>query len=274
MRPRPLRPRSAWLRVACCGLLALACGEEDGPLDEATSNGGGDGLVQGVTSDGGAGGASAQGGSAGAGSSGTGGANEGSGGSSSTGGTSSIGGSDQGLGGSAGSVSTLPAGGETGIFVGMTAAHNLARQDEMQDPPLPDLTWSEEIANFAQDYADELATQCGTLVHRDQNRYGENLATFGTTAASNFYTPEQAVDSWASEKACWDYGTIRGTETCNETCFRDLNATGCGHYTQIVWRDTRQVGCGYSTCQDGIYNMEIWVCNYDPPGNYIGEAPY
>jgi len=40
-----------------------------------------------------------------------------------------------------------------------------------------------------------------------QDRYGENLATFGTTAASNFYTPEQAVDSWMSEKACWDYGT-------------------------------------------------------------------
>jgi len=98
--------------------------------------------------------------------------------------------------------------------------------------------------------------------------------SFGTTAASNFYTPEQAVDSWVSEKACWDYGTIRGTETCNQTCTDQLSASGCGHYTQIIWRDTRRVGCGYSTCQSGAFNFEIWVCNYDPPGNYIGEAPY
>lgn len=271
-----MRSRAAWLCVACCGLLGLACVEEDEPLDDTASTGGSDGLVQGVTTDAGAGGGTAQGGSTGSGTSATGGVSEGSGGSSLvTGGSSSTGGSGQGLGGGAGSTSTLPTEtGETGVFIGMTAAHNEARQDEMQDPPLPDLTWSEELAEFAQEWADELSTQCGTLMHRDQQRYGENLATFGTTAASNFYTPEEAVDSWVSEKACWDYGTIRGTETCNQTCTDDLNSTGCGHYTQIIWRDTRQVGCGYSTCQSGNFNMEIWVCNYDPPGNYIGEAPY
>jgi len=259
--------------VACCGWLALACAEEDEPLDETASTGGSAGVVQGVTSDAGAGGSAAQGGSTGSGTSGTGGTSEGNGGSSLvTGGSSSTGGSGQGLGGSAGSMSTLPAEGETGVFVGMTAAHNEARQAEMQD--LPDLTWSDEIAEFAQEWADELATQCGTLMHRDQDQYGENLATQGTTAASGFYPPEEAVENWVSEKACWSYGTIRGTETCNQTCTDDLNSTGCGHYTQVVWSDTRRVGCGYSTCQSGNFNFEIWVCNYDPPGNYIGEAPY
>jgi uncharacterized protein YkwD len=280
VRPRALRPGSAWLGAACWVpvLLALACGgEEDAPLADAASTGGGNNVAQGITTQAGSGGGTAQEGSASSGASGSAGASsEGIGGTSSTGGSSSTVGSDQGAGGSAGSGTSLPAAGdgETGVFVGMTAAHNLARQEEMQDPPLPDLTWSQEIADFAQEYADQLTTQCGTLVHRTQNRYGENLATFGTTAASNFYTPEEAVDGWVSEKACWDYGTIRGTETCDQTCADGLNSTGCGHYTQVIWRDTKRVGCGYSTCQNGNFNMEIWVCNYDPPGNYIGEAPY
>ena len=249
-------------------LLAVACGEDD-PLDADSSIGGGN-VGQGTISNAGSGGGMSQAGSS---SGGTGGASEGSGGSSVAGGSSSTGGSGQGTGGGAGGA--LPAeGGETGVFVGMTAAHNLARQQEMQDPPLPDLTWSEEIAEFSQQWADELATQCGTLMHRDQQRYGENLATQGTTAASGFYPPEEAVENWVSEKACWDYGTIRGTETCDQACTDALHSTGCGHYTQVIWRDTRQVGCGYSTCQAGAFNYEIWVCNYDPPGNYIGEAPY
>jgi len=44
----------------------------------------------------------------------------------------------------------------------------------------------------------------------------------------------------------------------------------CGHYTQIVWRDTKQVGCGVA--RDN--RREIWVCNYDPPGNWVGHRPY
>jgi pathogenesis-related protein 1 len=44
----------------------------------------------------------------------------------------------------------------------------------------------------------------------------------------------------------------------------------CGHYTQIVWRDTTSVGCAAQSCPQG----EIWVCDYSPPGNYVGQHPY
>ena len=44
----------------------------------------------------------------------------------------------------------------------------------------------------------------------------------------------------------------------------------CGHYTQVVWKNTKLVGCGIASCG----NSEIWVCNYSPPGNYVGERPY
>jgi pathogenesis-related protein 1 len=82
------------------------------------------------------------------------------------------------------------------------------------------------------------------------------------------------VAGWVAEEACWDFGTIRGSERCDADCAQSLNSNGCGHYTQVVWRNTQRVGCGYSTCQSQGYTFEIWVCNYDPPGNFIGQTPY
>ncbi len=35
-----------------------------------------------------------------------------------------------------------------------------------------------------------------------------------------------------------------------------------GHFTQLVWKDTTRIGCGYNFgC-----SMKTYVCNYDPPG--------
>jgi len=164
--------------------------------------------------------------------------------------------------------------GETGIFVGMTAAHNAARARLGLDEALPDLQWSTDLAAVAQDWSDNLTSECGTIEHRMPNSYGENIAMRGSTRLTQPFSPEEAVDGWDAEVACWDYGTINGTERCDAQCASGLNSNGCGHYTQLVWRNTRRVGCGYSTCQSGQFTYEIWVCNYDPPGNYIGQTPY
>jgi len=81
---------------------------------------------------------------------------------------------------------------------------------------------------------------------------GENL--FGGSVAS----PKLALDIWAGEAKDYDYASGR----CSGVC---------GHYTQVVWRDSTELGCGAATCENG---MELWVCNYNPPGNYRGEKPY
>ncbi|HEU4579671.1 MAG TPA: CAP domain-containing protein [Polyangiaceae bacterium] len=191
--------------------------------------------------------------------------------------------SDGGNGGLDGDLPAAP--GETGIFVGMTAAHNAVRQGLDLDPPLPDLTWNQDLSDFAQQWADTLAnsTNCGTIFHRDQRMYGENIAFAGIKGAGTImYPPEDAVASWAEEVLCWDYGTILGngqptasSESCDAKCIAAQHSSGCGHYTQLVWRNTREVGCGYATCvsSDG-FSDGIWVCNYSPPGNFIGQTPY
>lgn len=175
-----------------------------------------------------------------------------------------------------GSLDDGAAEGETGIFVGMTAAHNAARAAVDADPPLPDLSWSNDLAVIAQDWADHLtSTECGSIEHRMPNTHGENIALRGSRPLREPYPPEEAVAGWDAEVACWDYGTISRTETCDTVCVQGLFSNGCGHYTQLIWRNTQNVGCGYSTCEgDDGFTYEVWVCNYDPPGNVIGQAPY
>lgn len=156
--------------------------------------------------------------------------------------------------------------GETGRMVGMTEAHNRFRRMSDAMPPMPALVWNTDLAAIAQAYSEELArTGCG-LTHSG-NGYGENLYWQSGLSVS----AEDVVASWHEEIECYTFGPFMRGDACNRACTDAMNASGCGHYTQIVWRDTRRLGCGVATCPGGA---EIWTCNYDPAGNYVGEEPY
>ena len=189
-------------------------------------------------------------------------------------------------GGSGDAANAGDAGGgdqETGRLIGITAAHNAVRAAVQATPPLPPLVWSQTVADYAQEWATTLATtMCSQPVHRtgaelEAKGYGENLATFaggGLLRSAAVSTAQDAVNAWAGEKACWTYGTIQGTEQCDTTCYTNLHSDGCGHYTQVVWRNSKELGCGVATCQNGSLTEDIWICNYAPAGNYVGQAPY
>jgi hypothetical protein len=72
------------------------------------------------------------------------------------------------------------------------------------------------------------------------------------------------VDAWVSEQSDYDYAA----DSCRGTC---------GHYTQVVWRETTGVGCAAQTCTSGSPlgsgGWQLWVCDYTPPGN-SGGRPY
>jgi pathogenesis-related protein 1 len=147
---------------------------------------------------------------------------------------------------------------EPEAMTGMTAAHNAVRANVVPEPaePMPALVWDGEIAAVAQAYAE----RC--VFEHSGGDYGENLYA----AAGQAVTPQQVVDAWASEVAVYDYAS----NGCSGVC---------GHYTQIVWADTRRLGCGAAHCTvnspfSGFAEWDHWVCNYDPPGNWVGEKPY
>ncbi|KAH7331592.1 hypothetical protein KP509_20G042000 [Ceratopteris richardii] len=121
---------------------------------------------------------------------------------------------------------------------------------------VPPLSWDYNLTSYAASYAASQADQCEALVH-SRGPFGENLFWGGFGRA---WKPEDAVGLWLAERSYYDYAS--------NSC-----ATGrmCGHYTQIVWRDTTDVGCATQTCSTGSLLM---ICNYNPPGNYIGEWPF
>lgn len=135
------------------------------------------------------------------------------------------------------------------------------------------LTWSDTLASDAQAWADELANRGFQLEHspRPPRTAGENLAYAGNTdlnSRANDLTASGVVDLWGNEVNDYDYAA--------NTC-----APGkvCGHYTQVVWSNSQQVGCGMAKgmVEDANGNQsvqEVWVCQYDPPGNFVGEKPY
>lgn len=139
------------------------------------------------------------------------------------------------------------------------AAHNAYRAELS----LPELTWSDSLQAHAQVWANKLAAKGGhSLQHStigERPGEGENL-WMGTTG---YFTYTQMVKMWGDEKQHFQYGT-----------FPNVSKTGnwaqVGHYTQIIWKDTKQVGCAKATAGGN----DILVCRYSPPGNYMGKKVY
>jgi len=142
------------------------------------------------------------------------------------------------------------------------AAHNRERRQVK----VSDLAWDDSLARLAADWARHLCRSGKGLValeHRPRGpgSAGENLwAGFSSEARS--FSITEAVQAWAAERKYFDLrtGRCRGGE--------------CGHYTQVVWHSTTQVGCALATCPGSGLSATVWVCNYAPAGNFIGERPY
>jgi pathogenesis-related protein 1 len=117
--------------------------------------------------------------------------------------------------------------------------HNSRRQryHTMYGSSYVPLRWSASLAASATRYAEEMA-RTGDWRHSD-SPYGENLAWNGgiqSRAISDILT------RWVeNEEASWG-----------------------GHFTQVLWRGTRYVGCGRaSSPQHGSFQ----ACQYAAPGN-------
>ncbi|SMC51056.1 CAP domain-containing protein [Kibdelosporangium aridum] len=110
---------------------------------------------------------------------------------------------------------------------------------------LPGLVWDDGLASGAQDWADRIAN--GDMVHSD-TPYGENISRADTL--------QWAIEGMYEERELYHGETAYGNKPW-------------GHYTQMVWKDTKKIGVGGYNRTDGT---TLYVFRYDPPGNYGGQA--
>jgi pathogenesis-related protein 1 len=154
----------------------------------------------------------------------------------------------------------------------MLDAHNRERQNY---PGVGPLQWAPELAQWAQEWAQTLANRGGLGDHRpDQlsnpfrprESLGENIYWYSGRPT----TGEAAVQSWISEKQGYNYNQDNGMAAC---CNQPPGCTQspCWHFTQVIWKPTRYVGCGKATAASGT---EYYVCNYYPQGNIRQQKPY
>jgi pathogenesis-related protein 1 len=126
--------------------------------------------------------------------------------------------------------------------------------------------WSDTIAASAQAWATHLTTSdtFGHSPREQRNGNGENIAFVPHGSEDPV---RRAVMLWVSEKQNWHGGVMSQDNFLNT-----------GHYTQMVWSSTTQIGCGIATeITNYPYQGSTWdylVCQYAPPGNYMGQAPY
>lgn len=141
----------------------------------------------------------------------------------------------------------------------LLASHNRERAARGVAP----LAWSAALTRDAQAYARHLA-QAGHLVHSKDNPAdpdpdGENL----WAGSRGHHTPEAMVGLWVAEKSDFKPGI-----------FPDNSISGdlarVGHYTQLMWRGSRAVGCGVAQGGDS----DFLVCRYSESGNVIGQRPF
>lgn len=140
--------------------------------------------------------------------------------------------------------------------------HNYYRHEVGVDS----LKWSDDLAEYAMEWARVLGAKYDcSMRHRPKHgryaqQYGENIYIMWGAEPEI----EHVLKNWAEEEKKYykqePIGSVKSKKTT-------------GHYTQVIWKTTQRVGCARVKCPKnrGTY---IWVCNYDPPGNWVGKKPY
>lgn len=121
-------------------------------------------------------------------------------------------------------------------------AHNKKRTAHLA----PALKWSLTLYSYAQDYANKYDCS-GSLTHSG-GKYGENLAV-------GYSSGDSAVTAWYDEGKGFNYNS----------------GSVLDHFTQVVWKDTTQLGCAYKDCSAENWGKYV-ICSYDPAGNVVGEV--
>jgi len=133
------------------------------------------------------------------------------------------------------------------------------------------LVWSHELETVAQRWADQCVFGHDKVKTKLDGTYvGQN----GFIEVSEAKSPVDTVMEGMGKavKSWFDEVTNPGFSAENISPY--VFTSGTGHYTQVVWADTTEVGCGWSYFRDAGYVKNLLICNYAEGGNYPGAHMY
>lgn len=171
---------------------------------------------------------------------------------------------------SGGSIRDFFAGGRLPDAAPVLRLHNTFRALHVASP----LAWDESLARDAQAWADRCRWRHADASQGEKARdQGENM--YWSLRYSQQESGARAVKAWYREVADVDW---------RASMDRRAREPGrmVGHATQLLWRSTAKVGCGYAQCgrlegspagsdrSDGS-RADFVVCRYWPAGNYLGR---
>ncbi|XP_051164451.1 venom allergen 3-like isoform X1 [Leptopilina boulardi] len=128
---------------------------------------------------------------------------------------------------------------------------------------MPNMVWDRELATVAQRWANQCKFEHDTCRRVRRFNVGQNIATAWTTG-SNPSSIRDLITMWYDEVALFNRNEVERYVFRLET----------GHYTQMVWATSINIGCGYVNHMVGNRNTVLLVCNYGPGGNIRGGKIY
>jgi len=143
-------------------------------------------------------------------------------------------------------------------------SHNKYRAQEGASN-MKHMRWNSVLADMGQAWAERCAWG-----HGQPTGYNSPYDQLGQNNWAHTMDPIDVMEgmkAWYEEKQWYHYDTLQ----CD-------SGQMCGHYTQLVWADSEEVGCGMAFCpylyNANLRNAHFLVCNYGPSGNWAGEPPF
>ncbi|KAI1693748.1 cysteine-rich secretory protein family domain-containing protein [Ditylenchus destructor] len=133
------------------------------------------------------------------------------------------------------------------------------------------LKYNTQLETTIQTYVNKCIVKHSPPEERYGNNTGENLF-YWNSLINNTYALQSAMKWWWGELADFGFYTPNQVLTAeNLKCNPNCNGT-IGHFTNMAWETTREVGCGVTQCKD--QGITLVACNYSPGGNWVGKRVY
>ncbi|XP_069677831.1 venom allergen 3-like isoform X2 [Periplaneta americana] len=136
-------------------------------------------------------------------------------------------------------------------------------------PPASDMSelmWDDELAKIAQRWSDQCTEGHDKCRRVERFAVGQNYASSSTTAPTFLKELEVHVQRW--------YDEVKDVAPDTVNKFPGSSTGIIGHYTQLVWAQTKYVGCGRTFYEDNGKRTTTLLCNYGPAGNFLGSKLY